>query len=53
MKITLKDLWQAVRNYENAQQRYLSKRTKKRSKKLNSSVDELGLLFHKVTNALS
>ncbi len=49
MQITLKDLWEAVNNYTNAEQRYVNKRTKKRSRELNLSVDKLGLLFHKVT----
>ena len=49
MKVTLKDLWKAVSDYETAQQRYINKQTKKRSKELNLSMDRLGLLFHKVT----
>ena len=50
MQVTLRDLWKAVSNYETAQQRYINKQTKKRSKELNFSIDKLGLLFHKVTN---
>ena len=49
MQVTLKDLWEAFRDYETAQQRYRNKQTKKRSKEFNSSIDKLGLLFHKVT----
>ena len=49
MKVTLKNLWEAVRDYETAQQLYAKKQTKKRSRKFNSSIDKLGLLFSKVT----
>ena len=50
MKITLKDLWKAVSDYETAQQRYRNKQTEKRSEEFNLSIDKLGLLFHKVTS---
>ncbi len=49
MKITLSDLWKAVRDYETAQQKYRNERTEKRSEEFNLSIDKLGLLFHKVT----
>ena len=48
MKVTLKDLWKAVSNYETAQQRYRNKQTEERSEELNSSIDKLGLLFCRV-----
>ncbi|KKL21417.1 hypothetical protein LCGC14_1193010 [marine sediment metagenome] len=49
MKVTLRDLWKGVRDYETAQQRYRNEQTEKRSKEFNASIDKLGLLFHKVT----